>query len=66
MSEQDDNPLSPTVAKVLDEYLEALIGDKEFQDEAAKRLDELLRNGKIPKFDEIDAALAPSLKGEQS
>ena len=57
MSDQQNEPLSPTVTKVLDAYLEALKGDSDVDDEAAKRLDALLRKGKIPKPLDIDAAL---------
>ncbi len=46
MVEQKDAILSPTVTKVLDEYLVALRADKEVGDDAADRLDALLRNGK--------------------
>ena len=59
MAEQDDDPLSPTVTKVLDEYLAALHADNAIDNEAADRLDALLRKGKVPKPEEIDAALFP-------
>lgn len=57
---QDDtgNPLSPTVVKVLDEFLAMLKGDDAVGQNAAKELDALLRAGKIPKFEEIDSALS--------
>jgi hypothetical protein len=58
MSEEEENPLSPTVSKVLDEYLATLEGDEGIDNEAAKRLDTLLRQGKVPKFEEIDKALS--------
>ena len=60
MTEVIDEPLSPTVIKVLDAYLAALDGDSEIDDEAAARLDDLLRQGKVPKPADIDAALFPA------
>ncbi len=60
MAEQDDDPLSPTVTKVLDEYLAALLADNAVDNDTADRLDALLRKGKVPKPEEIDAALFPS------
>lgn len=62
MVTQDDEPLSPTVTKVLDAYLEALTGDADIDDDAAARLDVLLRQGKVPKPADIDAALFPPVK----
>lgn len=60
MTEAKDEPLSPTVTKVLDAYLEALKGDSDIDDEAAGRLDDLLRQGKVPKPADIDIALIPA------
>ncbi len=57
MTEAKDEPLSPTVTKVLDAYLEALKGDSDIDDEAAGRLDDLLRRGNVPKPADIDGAL---------
>lgn len=57
MSDEHENPLSPTVSKVLDEYLATLEGDEDIDNEAAKRLDTLLRQGKVPRFEDIDEAL---------
>jgi hypothetical protein len=59
MSEQQDEPLPPIVTKVLDANLEALKGDNDIDDEAATRLDALLRHGKVPRPADIDAALFP-------
>lgn len=64
MTEEKDDPLSPTVTKVLDAYLEALEDDSDIDDEAGGRLDDLLRQGKIPKPSDIDAALFPADDGE--
>ena len=61
---QEDEPPSPTLTKVLDAYLEALEADAEIDDDTAGRLDALLRKGKTPKPDDIDAALFPQNKGE--
>ena len=55
--------ISPTVTKVLDAYIAVLHADEEIDNEAADRLDALLRNGKVPKFEDIDAALLPQPKG---
>ncbi|MBE0532029.1 MAG: hypothetical protein IH626_14455 [Rhodospirillales bacterium] len=63
MAEQQKEPLSATVNKVLDEYLAALHADEEINSEAADRLDALLRKGKVPKFEDIDAVLFPPPKG---
>ncbi|HSH30045.1 MAG TPA: hypothetical protein VK971_09090 [Thiohalobacter sp.] len=59
MAEQRDIILSPTVIMVLDEYHAALHADENVSSNAAENLDALLRNGKVPKFDDIDAALSP-------
>jgi hypothetical protein len=48
------------VTKGLDAYFEALKGDSDINDEAAGRLDALLRQGKVPKPADIDAALFPA------
>jgi len=66
MTEQKDVLLSPTVTKVLDEYLEVLRADEEVSNEAAGQLNALLRKGKIPKNDEIDIALSPPRKKDKS
>jgi hypothetical protein len=65
MSEEQENPLSPTVSKVLDEYLATLKGDEEIDNEAAKRLDTLLRQGKVPKFEDIDTALSETKSADK-
>ena len=65
MAEYKTEPISPTVTKVLDEYLAVLHADEEIDDEAAARLDALLRKGKVPKFDDIDAALFPPAKADK-
>lgn len=51
--------ISPTVTKVLDEYIAVLHADAEIDNEAVDRLNAVLREGKIPKSDDIDAALFP-------
>lgn len=58
MSEEPEHPLSPTVAKILDQYLAVLEEDENIDAEAAKRLNNILRQGKIPKFEDIDNALS--------
>jgi hypothetical protein len=66
MSEEQENPISPTVSKVLDEYLAALEEDEEIDSEAATRLDALLRQGKVPKFEEIDEALSETKSADKA
>jgi len=66
MKHQDEHILSPTVTKVLDEYLAVLNADEKIDNQAADRLDVLLRAGKVPKPEEIDAALNPPEEGEPS
>lgn len=63
---QEEDALSPTVAKVLDEYLTALKADEDLTDDDAARLDELLRTGKVPKWEELEAALFPSEEGDRA
>lgn len=65
MAEHRTESISPTVTKVLDEYIAVLHADENIASEAVDRLDALLRNGKIPKFDDIDAALLPQPKGDK-
>ena len=65
MVEQKSEPLSPTVIKILDEYLATLHADEGINNEAADQLDALLRKGKVPKPEEIDAALFPPPRGDK-
>jgi hypothetical protein len=65
MATQNDSPLSPTVIKVLDEYLAALIADGDIDQDGAKRLDALLRQGKVPKSEDIQSALDSPQKEEK-
>ena len=65
MNKKDQPLLSPTVIKVLNEYLSSLHTDKEISNEAVDRLDAILRNGKVPKFNDIDAALFPPPNGDK-
>jgi hypothetical protein len=65
MPDPKDELLSPTVNKVLDEYLAALHADEKINNDAADRLDALLRKGKVPKFEDIDAALFPPPIGDK-
>lgn len=59
MTETTDEPISPTVKKILDAYLEVLKGDNDVDDVSAERLVDLLREGKVPKPADIEAALFP-------
>lgn len=65
MAEYKNELISPTVKKVLDEYVAVLHADEKIDNEAANLLDALLRKGKVPKFDDIDAALFPPPKGDK-
>ena len=64
MAGQNDEPLSPTVTKVLDEYIAALRADVDIENDAADRINALLRKGKAPKAEDIEAALFPPEEGE--
>ena len=50
-------PLSPTVKKVLDEFVSAMRGDDAIDRDAIDRLDKILRDGTVPKPDEIHRAM---------
>ena len=65
MADYNNESISPTVKKVLDEYIAVLHADAEIDNEDADRLDAVLRKGNVPKFDEIDAALFPPPKGDK-
>jgi len=65
MAEKKNDSISPTVEKVLDEYIAVLHADEEIDNEAADRLDAILRKGMVPKFDDIDAALFPPPNGDK-
>lgn len=57
MAEYNNESISPTVKKVLDEYIVVLHMDEDIDNDAADQLDALLRKGKVPKFEDIDVAL---------
>ena len=65
MTELKSELMSPTVKKVLDEYVAILHADDGIDNEAVDRLDALLREGKVPKFDDIEAALSAPSKGDE-
>lgn len=65
--DQDQGPrTSPTLAKVLKKFLEVMKADEAIEDDAADRLDALLRSGKALKPDEISDALFPPPKYEEN
>lgn len=66
MADGDDKSLSPTVSKVLEEYIAALRADVDLDNEIVDRLQALLQTGKVPKQSDIDAALFPPESGEKS
>jgi hypothetical protein len=47
-------------------HLAALEEDEEIDSEAATRLDALLRQGKAPKFEEIDEALSETKSADKA
>ncbi len=65
MTDESKKPRPPTVATVLDEYLNSLHADDTIDNEVADRLNALLRNGKVPKPEEIDAVLFAPVKDEK-
>lgn len=56
-NESSDVGLSPTVLHVIEEFAAAMRGDDEIQDDAADRLEKVLRKGAVPKPEEINRAL---------
>ena len=65
MDQDPSTPISPTLAKVLNKFLEVMKADEVIEDAAADRLDALLHSGKSPKPDEISAALFPPPEDEE-
>lgn len=53
----EQKPLSPTVSQVVDQFVAAMTEDDEIDNDAINRLDKLLRQGFVPKPDEINAVL---------
>ncbi len=49
--------LSPTVSQVLEQFAAAMRADDGIEDDAIDRLEKLLRQGAVPKPDEINATL---------
>lgn len=66
MDQDQGSPISPTLGKVLKKFLEVMKADEAIEDDAADRLDALLRSGKAPKPDEISAALFPPPEDEEN
>lgn len=64
--DQDTVGLSPTVTQVLDQFFADARGGSEIPEYAMDRLEVLLRSEKIPKPDDLNAALfAPPPEDEQ-
>ena len=58
MSGEDHSAtLSPTVSEVVDQFFAAMTGDDEIDNDAINRLEKILRQGAVPKSDEIYTAL---------
>jgi len=66
MDQDQGLPISPTLAKVLKKFREVMKADEAIEDDAADRLDALLRSGKALKPDEINAALFPPPEDEEN
>ena len=66
MAENEIESTSPTVKKVLEEFIKELLKSEDFDSQSANRLDILLKSGKVPKCEEIDAALFPKVVGENT
>ena len=66
MPKQNSRVLPPTVVRVLDEYLVALRADDSLDGEAVSRLDALLREGQVPKPEDIATALFPPKDEDRS
>lgn len=56
--------LSPTVTRVLDDFISAMHEDQTIPDESISRLDKTLRKGLAPRQDEISNAVFPPAEGE--
>ena len=56
-AKDEPNPLSPTVSQVVDQFVAAMTGNDAIDNDAINRLDKLLRQGAIPKPEEINTAL---------
>lgn len=56
-SEDEPTSLSPTVLQVIDQFVAAMCADDGIEHDAIDRLEKLLRQGAVPKPDEINAAL---------
>lgn len=55
--QQKAGSLSPTVQRVLDEFVSAMRDDDSIDGDAIDRLEEILRDGTVPKPDEIYGAM---------
>lgn len=56
-SENNQVGPSPTVLRVIDQFVSAMRADGAVQNDAIDRLEKLLRKGDVPKPDEINKAL---------
>jgi hypothetical protein len=57
VNEDDQGGLSPTVLQVLEHFVTAMRADERIEGYAIDRFEKLLRQGAVPKPDEIYAAL---------
>ena len=66
-TKDEKTPLPPIVAQVVDQFIEAMTDNDAIDDDAAKRLEELIYKGDIPKPDTINEALfrPPENKAEK-
>ena len=58
--------LSPTVLQVLEAFAKKLRDDESIPDDAAERLESLLKSGDVPKPDDIAQTMFPSAEDEQA
>ena len=65
-TKDDPTGLSPTVSQVIDQFVTAMQGDEEINDDAINRLEQLLQKGVSPKPDEINTALFDPTSGDET
>lgn len=64
--ENESSLLSPTVLQVIDRFVAAMRSDDAIQNDAIDRLESLLREGTVPKPDDLSAVLFPPARVVES
>ncbi len=64
-NENDSTVISPTVLRVIEQFIDVMHADSSIEDSAIDRLETLLRQGSVPKPDKIDAVLFKSPSEDQ-